>query len=47
VVGGDGAVPLPPDVLDHFPPGTLLEVRRSADTITMTARREDPLPESP
>ncbi|HEY1486205.1 MAG TPA: ATP-binding cassette domain-containing protein [Micromonosporaceae bacterium] len=42
VVGGDGAVPLPPDVLDVFPPGTLLEVRHQDDTITMTTRRSDP-----
>ncbi|HEY2796213.1 MAG TPA: ABC transporter ATP-binding protein [Micromonosporaceae bacterium] len=42
VVGGDGAVPLPPDVLDAFPPGTLLEVRHQDGTITMTARPLDP-----
>jgi putative ABC transport system ATP-binding protein len=41
VVGGDGAVPLPAEVLDAFPAGTLLEVRHEDDTITMTTRRSD------
>lgn len=41
VVGRDGALQLPPDVLEHFPSGTLLEVARHADGITLTRRAED------
>jgi ABC-type lipoprotein export system ATPase subunit len=40
VVGRDGSLQLPPDVLEHFPPGTLLEVSRRPDGIDLTAREE-------
>lgn len=38
VVGRDGALQLPPDVLAEFPPGTLLEVAAEQDAITLTRR---------
>ena len=38
VVGRDGALQLPPDVLERFPPGTLLEVAAEQDGITLTRR---------
>ncbi|MBE7189777.1 MAG: ABC transporter ATP-binding protein [Jatrophihabitans endophyticus] len=41
VVGRDGTLQLPPDLLEQFPPGTLLSVRRSADGIALVARSED------
>jgi putative ABC transport system ATP-binding protein len=41
VVGRDGALQLPPDVLEHFPPGTLLEVSTHADTISLIKRQEE------
>jgi ABC-type lipoprotein export system ATPase subunit len=37
VVGRDGAVQLPPDVLDQFPAGTLLRVTRRADAVEFRA----------
>jgi putative ABC transport system ATP-binding protein len=40
VVGRDGALQLPPDVLERFPPGTLLEVEAAADDITLRRRVE-------
>lgn len=41
VVGRDGTLQLPPDVLEEFPAGTLFEVKRSTDEITLARRRED------
>lgn len=41
VVGRDGSLQLPPDVLEHFPPGTLLEVSTHADRIELTKRQDD------
>jgi ABC-type lipoprotein export system ATPase subunit len=38
VVGRDGALQLPPDILERFPPGTLLEVAAEQDGITLTRR---------
>jgi putative ABC transport system ATP-binding protein len=38
VIGRDGALQLPPDVLDRFPPGTLLEVAAEQERITLTRR---------
>ena len=40
VVGRDGALQLPPDVLERFPPGTLLEVAAGQDGITLTRRTD-------
>ena len=40
VIGKDGAVPLPDDVLTDWPPGTLVEVDRDGDTLRL--RRADP-----
>lgn len=37
VVGRDGAVQLPPDVLDQFPAGTLLRVIRRGDVVEFRA----------
>jgi ABC-type lipoprotein export system ATPase subunit len=31
VIAGDGTVQLPPEVLDNYPPGTLLAVRHTSD----------------
>lgn len=42
VVGRDGALQLPPDVLATFPPGTLLEVSTHGDGITLVKRQDDP-----
>jgi putative ABC transport system ATP-binding protein len=41
VIGRDGALQLPPDVLEQFPPGTLLEVSRHPDSIVLSTRREE------
>ncbi|HZC70481.1 MAG TPA: ATP-binding cassette domain-containing protein [Jatrophihabitans sp.] len=41
VVGRDGAIQLPPDVLEHFPPGTLLEVSTDPDGISLLRRTEE------
>jgi ABC-type lipoprotein export system ATPase subunit len=41
VVGRDGSLQLPPDILEAFPPGTLLEVSRQADGISMVRRVEE------
>jgi ABC-type lipoprotein export system ATPase subunit len=41
VVGRDGSLQLPPDVLEHFPPGTLLEVSTNVAGIALTKRQED------
>lgn len=41
VVGRDGALQLPPDVLEQFPPGTLLEVSTHADGISLIKRQDD------
>jgi putative ABC transport system ATP-binding protein len=41
VVGRDGALQLPPDVLEHFPPGTLLEVSTHGDAISLVKRQDD------
>jgi ABC-type lipoprotein export system ATPase subunit len=40
VVGKDGSLQLPPDILEKFPPGTLLEVDSDDATITLTQRTE-------
>ena len=40
VVGRDGALQLPPDVLERFPPGTLLEVEAGEDDIMLRRRAE-------
>ena len=41
VVGRDGSLQLPPDVLEHFPPGTLLEVSSQTDRIELTKRQDE------
>jgi ABC-type lipoprotein export system ATPase subunit len=41
VIGRDGTLQLPPDVLDALPPGTLLEIERRGDTINLTRRPGD------
>jgi ABC-type lipoprotein export system ATPase subunit len=41
VVGRDGSLQLPPELLEAFPPGTLLDVRRNGREITLEPR-EDP-----
>jgi putative ABC transport system ATP-binding protein len=38
VVGRDGALQLPPDLLEEFPAGTLLEVRRDGQNISLIPR---------
>jgi ABC-type lipoprotein export system ATPase subunit len=38
VVGRDGSLQLPPDVLEHLSPGTLLEVIRRPDGVDLRAR---------
>jgi ABC-type lipoprotein export system ATPase subunit len=40
VIGRDGALQLPPDVLEEFPPGTLLEVTAHGDQVTLIRRTE-------
>jgi putative ABC transport system ATP-binding protein len=42
VVGRDGSVQLPPELLEEFPPGTLLEVRHDGHEITLAPRSEEP-----
>jgi putative ABC transport system ATP-binding protein len=42
VVGRDGAMQLPPELLEEFPPGTLLEVRRDGPRISLIPRSEEP-----
>jgi hypothetical protein len=42
VVGRDGSLQLPPELFEAFPPGTLLEVRRDGDEITLLPRAEEP-----
>lgn len=41
VVGRDGSLQLPPELLEEFPPGTLLEVRRDGRDITLVPRSEE------
>jgi putative ABC transport system ATP-binding protein len=41
VVGRDGALQLPPDVLEDFPPGTLLEVSTDTAGIRLIRRQEE------
>ena len=41
VVGRDGSLQLPPEVREHFPPGTMLEVAYDADGIQLLRRTED------
>jgi ABC-type lipoprotein export system ATPase subunit len=41
VVGRDGALQLPPELSEEFPPGTLLEVRRDGQKITLHPRSEE------
>jgi ABC-type lipoprotein export system ATPase subunit len=42
VVGRDGSLQLPPELLEAFPPGTLLHVRRNGGEITLEPRGEGP-----
>ena len=42
VVGRDGSLQLPPELLEEFPSGTLLEVRRDGREITLIPRSEEP-----
>ena len=42
VVGGDGAVQLPPEVLGDFPPGTLFTVTQSGESVTLERNGEPP-----
>jgi ABC-type lipoprotein export system ATPase subunit len=42
VVGRDGTLQLPPDLLDDFPPGTLLELRRDGSDVRLVPRSEEP-----
>lgn len=42
VVGRDGALQLPPELLEEYPPGTLLEVRQEDSEIKLIPRSEDP-----
>ena len=37
VVSADGSLPLPDEVLDHFPPGSLVRVHRDGDRWTLLA----------
>src|ERR1700677_4231137 len=41
VVGRDGSVQLPPELLQEFPAGTLLEVRRDGAEIKLVPRTEE------
>jgi putative ABC transport system ATP-binding protein len=41
VVGRDGSLQLPPELLEEFPAGTLLEVRRDGPQITLVPRSEE------
>jgi putative ABC transport system ATP-binding protein len=41
VVGRDGVLQLPPDILEHFPPGTLLQVTRHPDGVDLRVRPDD------
>ena len=41
VVGRDGSLQLPPELLEEFPPGTLLDVRRDGSEITLVPRSEE------
>ncbi|MDN5794180.1 MAG: ABC transporter ATP-binding protein [Intrasporangium sp.] len=41
VIGRDGALHLPPEVLDVLPPGTLAEVRRTSDGIELRPAGQD------
>ena len=42
VVGGDGAVQLPPEVLADFPPGTLFSVTQPGETVTLERNAHQP-----
>ena len=42
VVGKDGSVQLPPDVLEKLPPGTLLRVRRHASGVDLESPELEP-----
>lgn len=42
VVGRDGALQLPPELLEQFPPGTLLELRRDGADVKLVPRAEEP-----
>ena len=46
VVGRDGTLQLPPDVVEDFPPGTLLQVTRHPDGVDLRRRESEsgPLP---
>lgn len=42
VVGRDGSLQLPPELLERFPPGTLLELRHDGPDVTLVPRAEGP-----
>jgi ABC-type lipoprotein export system ATPase subunit len=42
VVGRDGTLQLPPELLREFPPGTLLELRRDGSDVRLVPRSEEP-----
>jgi len=42
VVGRDGSLQLPPELLEEFPPGTLFKVQRDGREITLAPRSEEP-----
>ncbi len=46
VVAGDGTVQLPPDVLGHFPPGTLFTVDQADGSVTLVPGGAAQIPES-
>jgi putative ABC transport system ATP-binding protein len=46
VVAGDGTVQLPPDVLGHFPPGTLFTVDQIDGSVTLVPGGAAQLPET-
>lgn len=41
VVGRDGVLQLPPDILEHVPPGTLLRLTRHPDGVDLRIRPEE------
>jgi putative ABC transport system ATP-binding protein len=47
VVGRDGALHLPPDVVDLFPPGSLAEVRRHGNEVHLRPAQPAPASDSP
>jgi ABC-type methionine transport system ATPase subunit len=43
VIAGDGTVQLPPELLDNYPPGTLLTVEHLNGKVVLVADRDDEL----